>query len=105
VASAYREIGLSAVKDLAVKEVQGVLEHATASLHSNGAAEPAPLLRLEQRAPRRRRRGHGRSAVGLRPIADPDASSRRAHMQAKDAKGKINTSLTSLDQPRSWNDL
>jgi hypothetical protein len=26
-------------------------------------------------------------------------------MQAKDAKGKINTSLTSLDQPRSWNDL
>ena len=82
-----------------------VLEHATASLLSNGAAEPAPLLRLEQRAPRRRRRGHGRSAVGLRPIADPDASSRRAHMQAKDAKGKINTSLTSLDQPRSWNDL
>ena len=84
---------------------QPTLEHATASLLSNGAAEPAPSF-----ASNSVRRGVGvedtaapRSASGrsLTPTPHPE----RAHMQAKDAKGKINTLLTRLDQPRSLNDL
>jgi len=103
--SAYREIGLSAVKDLAVKEVQGFWSTPPPASSATEPPNPPPSF-----ASNSVRRGVGvedtaapRSASGrsLTPTPHPE----RAHMQAKDAKGKINTSLTSLDQPRSWNDL
>ncbi|MCA1675220.1 MAG: hypothetical protein LC799_24520 [Actinobacteria bacterium] len=49
-------------------------------------------------------RTSGRSAVGLRPILDPNASTRRAQNLAEQPKRKITPPSTRLDRPRSFRD-
>ena len=46
----------------------------------------------------------GRCAVGLRPILDPDAGSRRAHNPTETTKKRSRTQAGRVDRPRSFRD-
>ncbi len=62
------------------------------------------LRHNSMRRPASASRTSGRSAVGLRPIPDPDALARRAQNLAEKPKRKISTPRRALDRLRSYRD-